>query len=210
MSTLAIPTSPATVRFRESAAPPANAARFTLEQYHQMIDAGVFAHDERFELLDGFVVHKMTRNPPHDFSMLQLQKEFFARLSDKYECRQQSAITLAVSEPEPDLCVAIGPSRRYVDHHPGKDEVRLVCEVSDSTLRDDRGIKLRIYAEAGLSEYWIVNIPGRQVEVYTDPTGPELQPSYRIRRDFHLGDRVPVVLDGQSFGEIAVSDLIAG
>lgn len=189
---------------------PALVARFTIEQYHHMIDAGVFANDERFELLDGWVVHKMTRNPPHDYALIQLQGSLLEILGRNWTIRQQSGVTIGQSEPEPDFCITLGPSVRYRDHHPGIEEIRIVVEVSDSSLRLDRGPKLRVYADAGIPTYWIVNIPQKQIEVYTDPTGPDPEPTYRNRRDYRSGEKVPIVLDGQPIGELAVSDIILG
>ena len=83
-----------------------------------------------------------------------------------------------------------------------------MIEVADSSLDEDRGWKKQIYAHARIPVYWIVNLVARQVEVYTDPTGPADQPDYRQRRDYGPTDEVPLVLDGQEVARIRVSELL--
>src|SRR5689334_16606792 len=85
--------------------PPILMRRWTVDEYHTMIRAGVFAHDERFELLEGWIVPKMSRNPPHDASMDQTHEEVRSRLPNGWRIRVQSAITTSDSEPEPDLAI---------------------------------------------------------------------------------------------------------
>jgi Uma2 family endonuclease len=80
--------------------------------------------------------------------------------------------------------------------------------VSDSSLAQDRGVKKRLYAAARIPVYWIVNLLERQIEVYTDPSGPADQPDYRNRQDFAVSDSVPFVIDGRELGRIAVVDLL--
>jgi hypothetical protein len=102
----------------------------------------------------------------------------------------------------------VGPRTRYRDHHPGPDEIALVVEVADSTLAQDRDLKARAYANSNLAVYWIVNLVDRQVEVYTDPTGPAGQAGYRQRQDLPVGTSVPVQVGGQVVGTIAVQELL--
>ena len=108
------------------------------------------------------------------------------------------------SEPEPDRCIARGTIRDYADQHPGPDEIALIVEVADSSLADDRKLAAKVYGPAGIPVYWIVNLVDRQVEVYTDP-GPL---GYRSTESFAEGQSVPVVIDGQAVGRIAVSDIL--
>jgi Uma2 family endonuclease len=180
--------------------------RFSLEQYHQMIQAGVLREGERAELLEGWIVAKMTRNPPHDFALSRLDR-LLRRLSDDWVVRAQCALTLRLSEPEPDVAVVRGPDDRYRTRHPGPQDTALVIEVADASLDEDRGIKLRAYARARIGLYWIVNLPDARVEVYTDPRGGR-NPGYRQRQDYGAGDSIPLVLGGQDFGAIPVSELL--
>jgi Putative restriction endonuclease len=179
--------------------------RFTVEEYHRMIRAGALDEEDRFELLEGWVVYKVTKNPLHDATVDRVQEVLRDRLPG-YRIRVQSAITTADSEPEPDVVAAIGPASRYNDHHPGPPEIVLVVEVADSSLPRDRA-KRTIYARARISVYWIVNLPEHVVEVYTDPTGPDLNPVYRGTQQFVLNDAVPLSVGGQPLPPIPVNDI---
>jgi Uma2 family endonuclease len=120
----------------------------------------------------------------------------------------QEPITCEDSEPEPDVKVVRGAPRDYLNRHPGPQDVALVVEVTDSSLAQDRGLKKRLYAAARIPVYWIVNLLERQIEVYTDPSGPAEQPDYRRRQDFHAADKAPLVIEGREIGQIAVADLL--
>src|SRR5437867_11187592 len=101
-----------------SIAPPILMKRWTVEEYHRLIQAGAFASDESFELLEGWIVPKMSRNPPHDVSLDKWQEALRNRLKPNWRVRLQSAITTSDSEPEPDIAIVPGPADRYVDRHP--------------------------------------------------------------------------------------------
>src|SRR5438552_1369653 len=92
--------------------------RFSVDEYHRMITAGVFAKNDQFELLDGWIVAKMPHHPPHDLAVSLSLRHLLARLPVYWFCRIQSAITLLTSEPEPDLAIVEGPGRRYAASHP--------------------------------------------------------------------------------------------
>ncbi len=182
--------------------------RFSVAKYHKLIEIGILTEDDNLELLDGYLVHKMTRNPPHD-ACLQLIQETLPRLLPAGWClRMQSAITLSQSEPEPDAAIVRGNARTYATHHPGPADVGLVIEVADSTLDSDRIDKGRIYAEAGIAVYWIINLIDRQVEVYTHPSSATATPAFAQRQDYRLGDDVPLLLDGAAVANIPVRELL--
>jgi Uma2 family endonuclease len=183
--------------------------RFTVDEYHRMIEWGFFAEDDHFELLEGFIVAKMPRNPLHDATVIVAQKAIDAVLPQGWHSRPQCAITLSDSEPEPDLTVVRGRPRDYASHHPSPDRIALVIEVANTSLAEDRDWKVRTYARAGIPVYWIINLIDMRLEVYTDPTGPTSSPSYRIHQDIGIGQPVPLVLDGTPCGPLAVRDLIA-
>ena len=103
-------------------------------------------------------------------------------------------ITLSESEPEPDFTIVRGDARAYLTRHPTAAEVGLVIEVSDSSLLGDRDDKGRIYAHAGVSCYWIVNVQDNWIEVYTLPSGPVADPKYAQRVDHRPGDTISLVL----------------
>jgi Uma2 family endonuclease len=188
--------------------PPEPIARLSVEQYHDMIRNGILSPDNPLELLEGWLVTKMPKNPPHRFSTRALRKALEKILPPGWIVDSQEPVTTAESEPEPDISVIRGNEDDYRARHPDPKDVGMTSEVADTTLLRDRTWKKRIYARARIPVYWIVNLIDRQVEVYTDPTGPAAEPDYRQRQDYLPGDSVPVVVDGREIGRLAVSDLL--
>jgi Uma2 family endonuclease len=189
--------------------PPLPVRRFTVDEYHQMIQAGILGEEDDVELLEGWIVPKMPRSPVHDGLITWVHNRVFApRLPVGWHCRSQSATTTADSEPEPDLAAVRGSERDFLARHPGPADMAQVVEVSDSSLLRDRTYKAGIYARASVPVYWIINLVDRQVEVYTDPTGPDPAPSYRTRQIYRAGDLVPFVVDGRELGPIPAQDLL--
>lgn len=182
--------------------------RFTVSEYHQMIHDGVVREGERVELIHGLILNKMPINPPHTKAVrrLGLLLSPLVRAAGWVDYSQQP-ITLSDSEPEPDFYAATGPESKYDDRHAGPREVGLVVEVADSSLDDDLGPKLALYATARIPIYWVVNIPHRRVEVYSLPRGGK-SPTYRKCDSYVPGQNIPVVLAGQTAGDIPVSELL--
>jgi Uma2 family endonuclease len=181
--------------------------QFSVVEYDRMIRDGILDERDQCELLDGRIVLKMARNAPHDSSAYRLQVRLFRLLGDDWVVRGQSGVTLPRSVPEPDVAVAPGPDSRYDAARPTPRQLVMVAEVADSSLGRDRGRKLRIYAQARIPVYWIVNLRDRQVEVYTLPRGGK-NPTYRARTVYPPGQTVPVVVAGQPVGSIPVSELL--
>ena len=176
--------------------------RLTVEQYHEMAEAGILTTEDRVELVEGVLVKKMTISPLHTFvteKFSSLMNEFLI----DWHSRVQQPITLADSEPEPDGAVVRGKDKDYLLVHPTIERVGIVCEVSDRSLTLDRGRKKRMYARSRVPVYWIANLKERVIEVYSDPDGPD----YRRTRNFSLEQSVPVELDGKTVGEISVATL---
>jgi Uma2 family endonuclease len=189
--------------------PPVPVRRFTVDEYHQMIQSGILGEDDNVELLEGWIVPKMPRTPLHDAVISWIMNRRIApRLVEGWFCRGQSAITTSSSEPEPDLAVVRGSELDYTTRHPGPADMSLVIEVAVSSLPRDRSLKGRIYAAAAVPVYWIINLVDSQVEVYTDPTGPDAAPVYRVRQDYRIGDVVPFVIDGRDLGPIPAQELL--
>jgi len=178
--------------------------RLSIDQYHEMIRAGILAEGEPIELLDGQLVRKMSKNPPHALST-QLTRVALERLvPDGWFVNVQEPIEAAGSEPEPDVSVVRGNRRDYAARHPAGSQVALAVEVAETSLSQDRTSKKRIYAQANVPEYWIVNLSDRRVERHFEPVAGE----YR-RRELHgVGAVVPVVIGGAEVGRIAVSDVL--
>ncbi|MFV2068098.1 MAG: Uma2 family endonuclease [Pirellulales bacterium] len=153
-------------------------ARFELEQYERMIRAGVF--DGKFvrhlEFLRGAIVEMNPIGSAHS--------QCVANLSDwSYEVAPQTEVGIRVqmplriprlnSEPEPDLLWVV--RRDYSAKHPEPEDVLLVIEVADSSLEFDRGEKLQLYAEAGIEDYWVVNLIDRCIEIYRSVANAQYQ-----------------------------------
>ena len=182
--------------------------RLTLDQYHQMIANGILGEDDPVELIEGYMVTKMPRSPEHDFAIRSLEKRLHRIVPDSFTISSQCAATLNESEPEPDFTVARGDETNYRKRHPGPADTALVIEVSASSLAYDRTDKARVYARAGIPVYWVVNVVDKEVEVYTQPSGPGELPAYAKKELFAAGTSVPVVLDGNTVGAVAVSDVM--
>lgn len=177
------------------AVPTAPIWRLSIEQYHQMIDTGILTDDDPVELLEGWLVTKMAKNPRHRLST-QLTREAIAeRLPHGWFVEDQEPITLPDSEPEPDIAIIRGTRRDYAERHPSADDIGLVVEVSDATLQRDRTIKQQIYARAGLSSYWIINLVEQCLELYTHPIVQGNNASYQDCQIVALDDSVIFILD---------------
>lgn len=179
--------------------------RFTVDQYERMVEAGILLSDERVELLHGYVVTKMPKGPGHVWAARFSETRFEALLGDNWCVRREFPARIPLfSEPESDLVIARGRWETYLKRHPMPEEIVLALEVSDSTYHRDRYEKYPIFARAGIPTYWIVNLARRQVEVYTDPSAE----GYGSRRDYRPGESIPVVIDGQPIGQIAVDEIL--
>ncbi len=190
------------------ATPPYPIRKFTVDEYHRMIDAGIITEDDNVELLEGWIVPKMGHKPPHDGTIELVAEALRSRLPNGWKVRIQSVLNTPDSEPEPDLAVVAGNARTHLGCHPGADDTALVIEVADSTLTRDRQDKARLYARAGLVCYWIVNLIDDRIEVFTDPSGPTPNPAYGKRHDSWRGDEVSLILAGKEVAHIPVTELL--
>ena len=180
----------------------------TVENYHDMIRAGILTADDRVELLEGALICKMAKNPPHVLAAEAVADALRALIGPGHFVAPEAPMTLNDSEPEPDVMVVAGRRRDYGDRHPTAAEVALVVEVADSSLRADRVTKARVYGRAGVAVYWIVNLPDRAVEVFANLRDGLSGTVYDPPVTYGPADRVPVVLAGQHVGDIAVADLL--
>ena len=135
-------------------------------EYDQLVSLGAF-QDERIELLEGVLVAMSPVGAPHSSAVRRLTRLLVLTLEGRAAVLCQSPFAaLEFSEPEPDFAVV--PLGDYDTDHPS--EAFLIIEVADSSLALDRGKKLRLYAHCGVPEYWVVNLPERCIEVYTQPS----------------------------------------
>ncbi len=149
----------------ESLSSPLPIHRFTVEQYRQMGELGVLTPDDRVELLEGLIVEKMNQRPIHGYIVGLMTEWFQQKLSPGWIVRCQLPITTARSEPEPDLTILKGNHVDFRHHHPVGKDCRLLIEVADTSLEKDRA-KAKIYREAGVQEYWMINLPNKVLERY--------------------------------------------
>jgi Uma2 family endonuclease len=180
--------------------------RMTIDEYERMVASGGIASRNRFHLINGYLVDKMTHNPLHAISFQLCGGELGRLAPVGWHVRPALPVRLPAqdSEPEPDHCVVRGAISDYAEHHPGPDDIALIVEVADSTLAEDRAYAVNLYGPAGIPVYWIVDVRGRRVEVYTNP-GPQ---GYGPPEIFAEGQSVPVVIGGREVGRIAVEAML--
>ncbi|MEG3860072.1 Uma2 family endonuclease [Microcoleus sp. herbarium12] len=168
------------------------AKRFSIAEYHRLGELGFFAPDERVELIRGEIIKMAAKGRFHSVCNSLLLEELVILLARRARLRVQEPIILCTtnSEPEPDVVIARNRYDNYLDSHPEPADILLVIEVSDSTLKYDQRTKLSLYAEAGISNYWIFNLVDRQLEMHSEP--------YQKRQgDFHYRSK-RVVLQNET------------
>jgi Uma2 family endonuclease len=144
-------------------------AKWTLDEYHQMIDAGIL-DDRRVELLRGEIVEMPPEGESHAYGTTETRDYLIALLGILAKVRDAKPITLPNnSEPEPDIAIVQPLGREYLAHHPYPENIFWLIEYSNSSLRKDLEIKRKIYAEAGIAEYWVVNLKKSELTVFRDP-----------------------------------------
>ena len=157
---------------------------FTIDEYHQLADAGLF-DNQRVELLNGIVRLMAAMNTPHFGMTTHLNTELSHHLYKKFTCLSQGPVKIVdINEPEPDIMVAKYRKDSYMGKSVKPEDIYLLIEVADSTLRKDRTEKMLTYAKAGIVEYWIINLKDYQIEVFKQPE----------KRDYRFRD---IVRDGE-------------
>lgn len=161
--------------------------RFTTQEYEQIAAAGVFAEDDRVELLEGEIVQMSPIGPQHSACVSRLNRLFQEKLGNSVIVRVQDPIRLGnYSEPEPDVALVQPRTDFYAGGHPEPEDVLLLIEVADSSLSYDRDLKLPLYARAGVSEVWLVGLLAQTVEVFRAPS----ESGYGERREARRGESV--------------------
>jgi Uma2 family endonuclease len=148
---------------------------WTRDDYYRLAEAGVF-EGRRVELIKGQIYEMSPQKSKHTLGVTRGDR-ILSAVFEPLGCyvRAQFPLELgADSDPEPDLAVVTGQPEDYADAHPTT--AALIVEVADTSLEMDRGRKASLYASAGIAEYWIVNLVGRQLEVYRDPAPDPDQP----------------------------------
>ncbi len=171
--------------------------RFTVEEYHRMGEAGIFAEDDRIELIDGEIIQMIPIGSPHAACVDRLTRLFVLSAGQRASVRVQSPISLGPqSEPQPDLTLLRPRADFYVNAHPGASDVWLVVEVAGTSLPFDRTVKMPLYSRAGVPEVWLVDLAGACVEVHRRPSAGRYEEVQRVTR----GER----LTCQAFPDLSV------
>ncbi len=158
--------------------------RFTVEEYYRMAEAGILGPGDRVELIDGVVVEMTRIGPAHAACVTALTYLLQAATGIRAVVRVQNPLRLGrYDEPEPDLALLRPPLATYRTRHPGPEDTLLVIEVSDTSLRYDREVKLPLYARSRIPEAWSVDLDGEAVERYRTPTPRGYGEPERLARD---------------------------
>lgn len=148
--------------------------KVTLEMYYKMAETGILEPNKRYELLEGVIFELMPIGPQHATKVKKLETQLEKCLGDKAVVFTQHPFQMPdSSEPQPDILVVKPPLERYEERHPLPEDVLLIIEISDSTLRKDKTDKLALYASVGIPEYWILNLKKMQLEVNRVPDTTE-------------------------------------
>ena len=147
----------------------ATAKRFTITEYHRLADLDFFTEDDRVELIKGEIIKMAAKGKAHSVCNTRLYRELFKLLEEKATIRGQEPIIINDSEPEPDLTIVKNTPDDYFLNHPIPSDIFLIIEVADSSLKYDQEVKLSLYAEAGISDYWIFNLIVYHLECYSEP-----------------------------------------
>jgi Uma2 family endonuclease len=177
----------------------------TLDEYDRMAVAGVIEPEARIELIRGEIADIPPSGPEHESTVARLDRLFNRLVHDRALVWPQGnsiGFPQSKSRPQPDITLLRWRDDYYAGQRPRPEDVILLVEVSDSTLKFDRRDKLQLYAEAGIHEYWVVNLVDSIVEMYVEPSAGKYRGVRRAHRDETLQ------LPGSLRGEIAVSDIL--
>lgn len=172
--------------------------RFTLDEYHRLTELGFFDEGDRIELIRGDIVEMAAKRTPHSVCNSLFLKELYILVGDRAIVRGQEPIIIPPnSEPEPDVVIARQKNDNYLSNNPYPQDILLVIEIADSTLKCDRQVKLSLYAEARINDYWIVNLVNNHLEAYSN-SYQELNGQFNYRsKQIYLPNEI-VTLPGLS------------
>ncbi|WP_026103183.1 Uma2 family endonuclease [Pseudanabaena sp. PCC 6802] len=143
-------------------------AKWSVDDYHSMIEAGIL-RDRHVELLRGEIIEMSPETPIHYATAKRSTKYLEELLSGKADVRFNGPITLSDSEPEPDIAIVRLPESLYSDRHPTPQDIFWIVEVAKTSLKKDLELKAAIYANAGIQEYWVLDLSDKQVIVFRYP-----------------------------------------
>lgn len=158
-------------------------AKWTIEDYHQMIEAGIL-EGRKVELLAGEIIEMSPEKPIHYYTSQQNDRYLSQLFNNVAEVRFNGPITLADSEPEPDIAIVRLPASQYSIHHPYTEDIFWVIEVANSSLKKDLELKQTIYANAQIQEYWIIDLSQTKLIVFREPENGY----YQSREEYTEGE----------------------
>ena len=166
--------------------------RYGVAEYYRMAETGILKPEERVELIDGEIIDMAPIGIEHAYGVTRLTTIFTRKAGDKAIVSTQNPIRLNLhSEPQPDIALLRYREDFYRHTRPGPEDVLLLVEVADSSLRFDREIKLPLYARHAIPEVWIVDLEHQGLEVYRRPVeGKYLEISYPERGEIIAPDRL--------------------
>ncbi len=145
--------------------------RLTVKDFHRMGEAGILGEDDRVELIEGELVEMTPIGSKHAGTVAQLSRLFERQVGEDALVWVQNPVAMGEdSEPEPDLCLLHPRADYYKSAHPRAEDVLLIVEVADTSLRYDREIKVPLYARHGIAEVWVIDLEGGIAHVFQDPT----------------------------------------
>jgi Uma2 family endonuclease len=160
---------------------------FTVHDYHRMVDAGILSEDDRVELIHGEVLRMSPIGPRHSAAVLRATQELVKLVGGKAIVGVQGSVRLdEYDEPQPDIYLLRPKKDFYASGHAGPSDIFFIVEVADSSLAYDKGIKMRLYAETGVPEYWVADIQNEGVIAYSEAR----ENTYSVIRQFQRGDTI--------------------
>lgn len=155
--------------------------KWTVADYHRLIETGILNH-RRVELLQGEVVEMPPEEPIHSYATEGGVHYLRSLLRGLAVVREAHPITLADSEPQPDVAIVQLPRQRYLQHHPYSQDIFWLIEISQSTLDYALNDKRKTYALADIPEYWVVNLKANQIHVFRHPQQGEYLETFVINQ----------------------------
>ncbi|MFQ5341468.1 MAG: Uma2 family endonuclease [Anaerolineae bacterium] len=144
---------------------------FTVDEYYQMAEAGIFSEDDRVELIEGEIVEMSPIGSRHAACVNRLNGLFTRRMEGNAVVSVQNPIRLSeFSEPEPDLVLLRPRADFYAEAHPEPEDVLLVVEVAETSAGSDRTVEVPAYARAGVLEVWLIDLADETIEIYREPS----------------------------------------
>ena len=163
--------------------------RWSVNEYHQMAQAGLLNETDRVELIEGELIDMAPIGSKHAFRVDSIARALQLAAGKMLLVRVQNPVFLGEhSEPQPDIAVV--KDKNYTESHPGADDVLLIVEVSDTTLAYDRDVKLSLYARHGIPEVWLLDVNSGELTVYREPG----EGQYRLIRKPTRAEAVSPVL----------------